>query len=47
MRSRITAVQVQDDEIIQTFGKEKGDGATEPRHLNYIAYRGGVLRFGK
>jgi hypothetical protein len=47
MRGRITGVRVQDDEIIQTFGKEKGDLATESRRSNYIAYRGGVLRFGK
>ena len=47
MRGRITAVRVHGDEIVQTFGNEKGSTSPEARHSNYIAYRGGVLRFGK
>jgi len=47
MRGRITAIRVQDDEIIQTFGKEKAGLAAGSRHSNYIAYRGGVVRFGR
>jgi hypothetical protein len=47
MRGRITSVRLQDDEIIQIFGKEKAGLAAESRHSNYIAYRGGVVRFGK
>jgi hypothetical protein len=47
MRGRITAIRVQDDEIIQTFGKEKAGLAAGSRHCNYIAYRGGVVRFGR
>lgn len=46
MRGRITSVRIQGDEIIQTFGKEKTVPGTTPRS-NYMAYRGGVLRFGK
>jgi hypothetical protein len=46
MRGRITAVRIQGDEIIQTFGKGSGAPAQSPRS-NYMAYRGGVLRFGK
>jgi hypothetical protein len=47
MSGRITAVRVQGDEIIQIFGKETRDWATEQPRSNYMAYRGGVLRFGK
>jgi hypothetical protein len=47
MRGRITAVRIQGDEIIQTFGREKRELTTQSRRSNYIAYRGGVLRFGK
>jgi hypothetical protein len=47
MRGRITAVRVQGDEIIQVFGTEKRDSATQPPGSNYIAHRGGILRFGK
>lgn len=47
MRGRITAVRVQGDEIVQTFGTEKGESAKAKPRANYMAYRGGVLRFGK
>jgi hypothetical protein len=48
MRGRITAVRVQGDEIIQIFGKETRQSATDqPRRSNYMAYRGGILRFGR
>jgi len=47
MRGRITGVRIQGDEIIQTFGKDRTDSAMKRPHSNYIAYRGGVLRFGK
>jgi len=47
MRGRITAVRLQGDEIIQTFGNEKRELTTRSQRSNYIAYHGGVLRFGK
>jgi hypothetical protein len=47
MRGRITAIRVQGDEIVQTFGNEKPGLATASRHSNYIAYHGGVVRFGR
>lgn len=47
MRGRITAVRVQGDEIIQIFGKETRASATEQPRSNYMAYRGGILRFGR
>jgi len=47
MRGRITAVRIQGDEIIQTFGREKRPLTAHAPHSNYMAYRGGVLRFGK
>jgi hypothetical protein len=47
MRGRITAVRVQGDEIIQIFGKEKRDSPAERTRSNYMAYRGGILRFGR
>jgi hypothetical protein len=47
MRGRITAVRIEGDEIIQTFGSEKRAFTAQFPHANYMAYRGGVLRFGK
>jgi hypothetical protein len=47
MRGRITAVRVQGDEIVQIFGKETPDSAAAQPRSNYMAYRGGILRFGK
>jgi hypothetical protein len=47
MRGRITAVRVHGDEMIEIFGEEKRDSAAEQPHSNYIAYRGGTLRFGR
>ena len=47
MRGRITAVRVQGDEIVQIFGKQTRASATEPPRSNYMAYRGGTLRFGR
>jgi hypothetical protein len=47
MRGRITAVRVQGDEIIQIFGAETRGAATERPRSNYMAYRGGILRFGR
>jgi hypothetical protein len=47
MCGRITAVRIQGDEIIQIFGKEKKGWTAQSPHSNYMAYRGGVLRFGK
>ena len=47
MRGRITAIRLQGDEVVQIFGKEQAGSAAASRHSNYIAYRGGVVRFGK
>jgi len=47
MRGRITAVRVEGDQIVQTFGTKKRELTAKSRRSNYIAYRGGVLRFGK
>lgn len=47
MRGRITAVRVQGDEIIQIFGTERPGAVTERPRSNYMAYRGGILRFGR
>jgi hypothetical protein len=47
MRGRITAVRVQDDLVIQTFGKSRPAAAAPPARSNYMAYHGGVLRFGR
>jgi hypothetical protein len=47
MRGRITAVRVEGDEIVQIFGNETRNPAVERPRSNYMAYRGGILRFGK
>ena len=46
MRGRVSSVRIQGDEIIQTFGKGT-DSAMRQSRSNYIAYRGGALRFGR
>ena len=46
MRGHITAVSVQGDEIVQTFGTARKMPG-KPGGGNYMWYRGGVLRFGK
>jgi len=47
MRGRITSVHIQGDQIIQIFGNETPDSTTARPRSNYMAYRGGILRFGK
>jgi hypothetical protein len=47
MRGRITAVRTEGDQIIQIFGNEAPDSAKARPRSNYMAYRGGILRFGK
>jgi hypothetical protein len=47
MRGRISAVRIQGDEIIQTFGKQRPDSRTGQPRSNYMAYRGGILQFGR
>jgi len=47
MRGLITAVRIENDEIIQTFGTGRTLPAGKPSAANYMAYRGGMLRFGK
>ena len=47
MRGRITAVSIQGDEIVQTFGTARKLQAGKLSGGNYMSYRGGVLRFGK
>jgi hypothetical protein len=49
VRGKVTAVRVANGEIIQTFGSPAA--AKAPAHMsdakNFMAFRGGVLRFGK
>jgi hypothetical protein len=47
MRGRITTVRIAGDEIVQTFGTGRTAQALKPAAANYMAYRGGMLRFGK
>ncbi len=47
MRGRITAIRVQGDEIVQIFGNQKPGLPAASQHSNYIAYHGGVVRFGR
>jgi hypothetical protein len=47
MRGRVTAVRVEGDEIIQSFGKDPANRVAEKPRSNYMAYRGGTLRFGR
>jgi hypothetical protein len=47
MRGRITAVRIEGDEIVQTFGTVKVNSVPKGPPSNYIYYRGGVLKFGR
>ena len=47
MRGRITAVSLQGDQIVQTFGAPRKFRPSKPADGNYMWYRGGVLQFGK
>ncbi|HWZ32304.1 MAG TPA: hypothetical protein VNX18_13265 [Bryobacteraceae bacterium] len=48
LEGKVTAVQIEGDKIVHTFGSETG-GELDPPHkaLAYIYHRGGVVRFGK
>ena len=47
MSGRITAVRIEGDQIVQTFGGGKPDPAKKTSISNYMTYRGGILRFGR
>ncbi len=48
IEGRVTAVRLEGDRIVQTFGSKGAKALVLPRNArNYIYYRGGVLRFGK
>ena len=40
-------MRVQGDEIIQIFGEDTPNSAAKKPLSNYVAYRGGILRFGR
>jgi hypothetical protein len=44
---RVTEVQVQDNQILQVFGRRPKPEARHQYSGNYMAYRGAQLRFGK
>ena len=45
IRGRITAIRVENDEVVQDFGG--GSRLSAAKGSNYMYYRGGTLRFGK
>jgi len=48
IEGRVTAVRIEGDRIVQTFGSKNTKALALPyKARNYIYYRGGVLRFGK
>src|SRR5262249_7939333 len=46
MTGRVTEVRVHGDHLLLVFGTPSPAGARSPHRGNYIAYRGGQLRFG-
>jgi len=44
---RVTEVRIAGEHLIQVFGTKPPSGVPHPSSGNYIAYRGGQLRFGK
>ena len=48
MEGKVTAVRIEGDKIVQTFGAETGGALTPPHPApSFLYHRGGVLRFGK
>jgi hypothetical protein len=47
MRGRITAIRIEGDKIVQIFGPARSAPPKTTPASNYMAYRGGVLRFGR
>jgi hypothetical protein len=47
MTGRVTTVEVHSDHLLLVFGTKSSAGTTASPRGNYIAYRGGQLRFGK
>jgi hypothetical protein len=47
MRGRITALRIEGDEVVQTFGEQKASPAKKAPLSNFMWYRGGVLGFGR
>jgi hypothetical protein len=50
IRGSVTAVRIQGDEVVQTFGGGPAPGrrlSPYARYRNYMYFRGGELRFGK
>lgn len=48
IRGKLTAVRIENGQMIQTFGKpQKREASGKADDGNYMAFRGGVLRFGK
>jgi hypothetical protein len=45
MRGPVTAVRVEEDGILLTFGRSRG--SSRPSRSNYLAFRGGVIKIGK
>ena len=46
-KGKVTAVQIKGDQIVQLYGNKPKENGAPPVQGNYMAYRGGVLRFGK
>jgi hypothetical protein len=47
IRGKVTAVRVQGNDIVQVFGREEPSTLAVKQPGNYMAFRHGVLRFGK
>ncbi len=46
LRGRMSAIRIEGDRIVQTYGTRPSRGSDRERR-NYMQYRGGTLRFGK
>jgi len=43
----VTGVEIKGDQIVQLYGDKPKESGPPPVQGNYMAYRGGLLRFGK
>jgi len=47
IKGKVTGVEIKGDQIVQLYGDKPKESGPPPVQGNYMAYRGGLLRFGK
>ena len=47
IEGKVTAIRIEGDSIVQTFGGSDTNPVEKPQNANYMSYKGNRLRFGK